>query len=189
MIWARNTKKHFSFSEKSILLLPIFQENRKWHSRYFEKIGSRIYVIYLWFNDITNYLMKWKIIGDNIRFVHFITKTFKTYKTYLFPPPNLATARFKPAFRLFFFTVFMLNLKVHVAPNTTVGTHRVRPQTKNKKKGRNRCVPTNQNRRCGKPHLPKNECLSCYFMRMALFHHHNLLWYIATDLHEIHSGR
>lgn len=47
MIWAKNTKKHFSFSEKSILLLPIFQENRKWHSRYFKKIESGIYVIYL----------------------------------------------------------------------------------------------------------------------------------------------
>ena len=43
-----------------------------------------------------------------------MTKTFKTYKTFLYPPLNLATARFKLDFLLFQLISFILSLKKYV---------------------------------------------------------------------------
>ena len=52
-----------------------------------------------------------KNLSNNIQFDLFITKTFKTNKTFLYAPLNLATARFMPAFRLFQLTSLVLGLK------------------------------------------------------------------------------
>ena len=45
-----------------------------------------------------------------------MTKTYKTHKTFLYPHLNLATARFKPAFRLFPSNIFHLGSKSILLP-------------------------------------------------------------------------
>ena len=50
-------------------------------------------------------------IGNDMQFVLIKTKTFKTHKTFLYPPPDSATARFLPAF----FTFIMLGQIVFIA--------------------------------------------------------------------------
>lgn len=53
-----------------------------------------------------------KKMAKNIQFVLLIPQTSKTYKTFLYPPLNLAAARFNAAFRLIQLTSIILRLKV-----------------------------------------------------------------------------
>ncbi|MCQ2317269.1 MAG: hypothetical protein MJZ85_11445, partial [Bacteroidales bacterium] len=54
--------------------------------------------------------------GKNIQFDLFKTKTYKTRKTFLYSLLNLATARFKSAFRLFSTNIFRSGSKSILLP-------------------------------------------------------------------------